>query len=424
MVLTVAVEQMLKGEPSTRHVLVEVREGDTLAPEQRYGVPGLFVLTRSDEGDSAPWRLERQRASLLWLDGPQASWTLNLAEASLRGNAGARRLASTSAKMRPLKVGVVGAGAVGTYFGVRLAELGHDVRFLVRKRHDAPERLGVTSWQGDFVLEHPTIVRDASELGDDLDWVLVGLKSTALEQENVLRDLLEPCVSGTTRVQLLMNGLGAEEKAAEIVDARRVHGGLVYGGLSRRGFDVNHAGVPCAIHGGSFVDDEAELAAAERLWTPVDREKPKGAVAYVPQPCLLLAQWSKLAWNVPFNGCTVLAAGADVGALWRDAAGREAAVAVMREVCRAANADLAARGSEASLDEEAVVARLSAVTDDMAEVNYVPSTTKDFREGRRMEVEAIFGEPLRRARAHGVATPRLEAMAALLRVANDRVAPS
>ncbi len=146
-------------------------------------------------------------------------------------------------------------------------------------------------------------------------------------------------------------------------------------------------------------------------------------MAYVPQPCLLLAQWSKLAWNVPFNGCTVLAAGADVGALWRDAAGREAAVAVMREVCRAANADLAARGSAASLDEEAVVAKLSAVTDDMAEVNYVPSTTKDFREGRRMEVEAIFGEPLRRARAHGVATPRLEAMAALLRVANDRVAP-
>jgi 2-dehydropantoate 2-reductase len=110
--------------------------------------------------------------------------------------------------------------------------------------------------------------------------------------------------------------------------------------------------------------------------------------------------------------------------LWNDAAGRNAAVAVMREVCRAANADLAARGSAASLDEEAVVARLSAVTDDMAEVNYVPSTTKDFREGRRMEVEAIFGEPLRRALANGVATPRLEALAALLRVANDRVAPS
>ena len=81
------------------------------------------------------------------------------------------------------------------------------------------KKLCVTSWQGDFELEGPTIVRDASELGDDLDWVLVGLKSTALEQENVLRDLLEPCVAPNTRVQLLMNGLGAEEKAAEIVDA-------------------------------------------------------------------------------------------------------------------------------------------------------------------------------------------------------------
>ena len=70
----------------------------------------------------------------------------------------ARRLAS-SAAMRPLKVGFVGAGAVGTYFGVRLAELGHDVRFLVRKRHDAPERLCVKSWQGDFALEGPTIAR-------------------------------------------------------------------------------------------------------------------------------------------------------------------------------------------------------------------------------------------------------------------------
>ena len=132
-------------------------------------------------------------------------------------------------------------------------------------------------------------------------------------------------------------------------------------------------------------------------------------MAHVPPALLTPGAWSKLAWNVPLNGCTVLAAGADVGALWRDAAGRGAAVAVMREVGRAANADLAARGSAAALDEEAVVR--SAVgrhrRHERIEVNYVPSTTKDFREGRRMEVEAIFGERLRRALANGVATPRL-----------------
>jgi len=79
-------------------------------------------------------------------------------------------------------------------------------------------------------------------------------------------------------------------------------------------------------------------------------DAPAGAVAYVPQPCLRAAQWGKLAWNAPFNGCTVLAGGADVGKLWGDAEGKATAVAIMREVIRAANADLAAHGAAPRLD--------------------------------------------------------------------------
>ena len=68
-----------------------------------------------------------------------------------------------------------------------------------------------------------------------------------------------------------------------------------------------------------------------------------------------------------------------------------------REVIRAANADLAHAGAEPRLDEEATVDALCAITDKMAEQDYVPSTTCDFLSGNRMEVEAIFKEPLRRA---------------------------
>ena len=140
----------------------------------------------------------------------------------------ARRLASSSAAAMCPPVGVVGAGAVGTYFGVRLAG--------ARPRRKVPgaeaprrsQKAGRHELAGRLRAGGPDHRAEASELGDDLDWVLVGLKSAALEQENVLRDLLEPCVAPNTRVQLLMNGLGAEEKAAEIVGARgRVHGGLV-----------------------------------------------------------------------------------------------------------------------------------------------------------------------------------------------------
>ena len=93
----------------------------------------------------------------------------------------ARRLSSEAMQ---LKVGIVGAGAVGTYFGVRLAELGHDVRFLLNPGEAPPKALTVNSWQGDFELDAPTYASSPGELaaaGEALDWVLVGLKSTALD---------------------------------------------------------------------------------------------------------------------------------------------------------------------------------------------------------------------------------------------------
>ncbi len=331
-----------------------------------------------------------------------------------------------------LKVGIVGSGAVGTYFGVRLAELGHDVRFLAMERDfggTVPESLRVTSWQGDAELAAPTVARTPEALvgdGEALDWVLVALKGTAFEGDGLgaMRTLVGPCVGGPTRVQLLMNGLGAEELAAEAFGAEKVHGGLVYGGFSRAGpTEVLHEGVPTELRAGSFVDSPAEIDAAVRLWSPADpgAAAPPGAVTYAPQPCLRLAQWSKLAWNIPFNGLTVAAGGADVGALWNDADGKAASVGLMREIIRAANADLERAGAAPRLDEDATVQALSDITDKMASQSYVPSTTKDFIAGNRMEIGAIFQEPLRRALALGVDAPRLHTLTALLGVINGRL---
>ena len=103
-----------------------------------------------------------------------------------------------------------------------------------------------------------------------------------------------------------------------------------------------------------------------------------------------------------------------------DDGGKAAAIGLMREVIRAANADLAHAGAEPRLDEEATVDALCAITDKMAEQDYVPSTTCDFLSGNRMEVEAIFKEPLRRATKLGVDAPRLHMLAALLDIINEK----
>ena len=110
----------------------------------------------------------------------------------------ARRLASSSsAAMRPLKVGVVAPAPWARILGCDSARLKHGVEFPGREpTGGSPKNCPSRAGRAIFELEGPTIVREASELGDDLDWVLVGLKSRK-EQENVLRDLLEPRVAQT-----------------------------------------------------------------------------------------------------------------------------------------------------------------------------------------------------------------------------------
>ncbi len=98
---------------------------------------------------------------------------------------------------------------------------------------------------------------------------------------------------------------------------------------------------------------------------------------------------------------------------------RAAADATIREVVAAGNADLAAHGETARHDADAMARTMIALTDAMAV--YRPSTMIDFIEGRAMEVEAIFGEPLRRAQALGVATPHIALLTAQMR-SLDRIA--
>ena len=300
-------------------------------------------------------------------------------------------------------VAVVGAGAVGCYYGARLAQAGHDVRFLMRRDYEAVAARGlrVESHHGDFTLERPAIARDAAELGR-ADWVLCGLKATSLDAAAAL---IRPCLGPRTRVLAIMNGLGIEEALAEAAGTERVFGGLAFTCLNRgepgtvRHLEYGQVAI------GHLGDDAAELKRALALW--------EGArVEVSAAPSLLRARWEKLCWNVPFNGLTVAVGGVDTEAIVTDAALRAQAGALMREVAAAGNADLAARGRRERIDGEAVAARMFALTDVMGP--YRPSTLIDFLEGRAIEVGAIFAEPVRRARALGVPTPRLEQLTALL----------
>lgn len=305
------------------------------------------------------------------------------------------------------RIAVIGSGAVGGYYGGRLALAGHDVRFLVRSELDAWRAHGLRAFSvaGDFRLEPVQCFARPEEIGE-VDWVVCALKATAIEDA---RELVAPCVGPGTRILALMNGLGNEPLLAEWFGGEHVFGGMAFVCINRGEPGVIHHLAYGRVSIGHFLDDPGQTAELAELLR-------SGGIEVVVAPNLLYARWEKLCWNVPFNGLSVAAGGVGTRSIVDDPELRATAERAMREVVAAGNADLAARGNDGRLDEEDVVTRMFAQTDVMGD--YRTSMVIDYVLGRPLEVEAILGNPVRRARELGVSTPTMAALYALVRQAD------
>jgi 2-dehydropantoate 2-reductase len=306
-------------------------------------------------------------------------------------------------------IAVIGAGAVGGYYGARLAQAGHDVRFLLRRDLEAVRKNGlhVYSSDGDFHLPSVTAATSAEGLGK-VDWVICSLKATALEQA---RDLVAPCLREDSRILALMNGLGVEARFAEWFGAQRVFGGMAFVCINRGEPGVIHHLDYGRVSLGNVLDDASENAHLDELLRGANIET-------VVAPNLRYARWEKLCWNVPFNGLSVAGGGVGTQTILRDKELRTTAETAMREVVAAGNADLAAAKSMAQLDADEVVGRMFSLTETMGD--YRTSMVIDYVNGAELEVEAILGNPVRRAGELGLAVPTMSALYGL--VANaDRV---
>jgi 2-dehydropantoate 2-reductase len=297
------------------------------------------------------------------------------------------------------RVAVVGSGAVGLYYGGRLAEAGGDVSFLARSDFDEVRKTGIRaeSVGGDFLLPEVKVFRRPEEIGP-VDLVIVSWKATA---NDGLAAVLPPLLHDGTQVLTLQNGLGNCESIAEIVGADRVCGGLCFVCINRLapGFIRHTAGGRVLI--GEFakgIPTRAE-AMAERFR---QAKIPASAVE-----ALGKAQWEKLIWNVPFNGLSVAEGGVTTDALLADPRIETEIRKLMHEVIAAARA----QGIE---PDEGLVEWNINRTRQMAA--YRPSTMIDFIEGRELELEPIWEEPLRRAKAAGVAMPALERLLQRIRM--------
>src|SRR4051812_10507564 len=122
-----------------------------------------------------------------------------------------------------MKIAVVGCGAVGSFYGAKLARAGQEVHFLLRSDYDAVRRNGVMikSGQGDFNVR-PRCAKAPEQIGPS-DLVMIALKATANDQ---FPKLLPPLVSQNTAVLTLQNGLGNEKGLGWLFSAEQKKGGV------------------------------------------------------------------------------------------------------------------------------------------------------------------------------------------------------
>lgn len=298
------------------------------------------------------------------------------------------------------RIAVVGSGAVGCYYGGKLAQHGRDVHFLMRSDLDHVRRHGLRlrSRQGDVRLPKVNAHGSPESIGP-VDLVLIALKATANAAcDALLPPLLKP--DGSTMLMTLQNGLGNDEALAARFGAGRVLGGLCFVCLNRTAPGVvEHYG-----HGRIEMGEFSGLP-LPRTWE-IEGEFKRCGVACSVLPDLGLARWRKLVWNVPFNGLSIAAGGIDVGRILADEDLLQLARGLMTEVIGIAGRlghAIPASFADQNLEN----------TRSMGP--YRPSSLIDYREGREVEVEAIWGEAFRRGLAAGAEVGRLEALYRLIR---------
>ncbi len=289
-----------------------------------------------------------------------------------------------------MRIAVFGTGAVGGYFGGRLAQAGEDVVFIARGEHLRAmlmHGLRVDSIKGDFVVKPAQATDDPAEAGT-ADVVLLGVKAWQVHEA---AEAMRPMVRPGTFVLPLQNGLEAPTELAAVLGGQHVVGGLcgLFCYVAGPGH-ICHAGTEPFVKFGEM--DNRPSHRVERLRETFIRA---GVNAEIP-PDILVALWMKFLFIAVWSGLGAVT-GAPVG-IWRSLPQtRQMAEQGLHEIVAVAQA------RDIALPEDAM--RTTMAMFDGLSPQSTSSMQRDVMEGRPSELEAQIGAVVRFGQEADVATP-------------------
>jgi 2-dehydropantoate 2-reductase len=299
-----------------------------------------------------------------------------------------------------MKILVVGAGAVGGYFGARLAQAGRDITFLVRPsraQHLRSEGLRIVSPHGDLTLQPQTIT--AKELDGPFDLVFLSVKAQALDQ--AIEDMA-PAVGPNTMIYPALNGMRHIETLTRRFGERPVLGGvcIVMADLDEQGRIVQMNPMQKLTYG----ERNGEITPRIRLLDEAMRDSGFDTEL---SAIITYAMWQKW-FMIASLGLVTCLLNAPIGEINAVPYGDQTALRAIEE-CAAVAAACGFPPSQPVLED----IRRRAITRGS---NLTSSMYRDLQKGAPVEVDAILGDLLDHGRSHNVDTPLLQAGCIRLRI--------
>ena len=299
---------------------------------------------------------------------------------------------------------LVGTGAVGSYYAGRLHQAGAHVSTLCRSDYDIVKSNGIAvrSVAGDFHFKPAEVLKTIDEYDRVPDFMIIATK--VLPEINI-PSLIGNKVGRETVIVLLQNGIDIEEPVAKAFPGNELISAIAFISVSRPEYGlIDHKDYGRLVIGTypSGTSDHASLLAS--LFKQV------GVRCDIDQE-IITARWRKLMWNAPFNPLSVLCGGADTREMMESEPLVTIAVDIMKELMILA----ACSGhpvSASTID--------SIISDTRSMAPTRTSMLQDYESKRPLEVEAILGNTVRIARRHGVPTPHLDTLYALLAIVDRK----
>lgn len=293
----------------------------------------------------------------------------------------------------PLKVAVMGAGAVGCYFGGLLARAGHDVTLIARPEHvEAIRRDGLRMETRAFD-ERVRVAASADPAAvQGADLLLFCVKSTGTETAGAQ---LRPFLGPDALVLCLQNGVDNAERLRTVLPPQQVAAAVVYVATEMAGpGHVKHHG-----RGELVIEPSARSAAVAQALA--DAGVPTEVSANVRG-----ALWAKLIINCAYNAVSAIAQrpyGENVASV--------GIPEVMADVVDECLAVARAEGVQLPGDMHEAVRRLVATMPTQSS-----STAQDLARGKPTEIDHLNGLVVRRGAAHGIPTPANRVLWALVKL--------